>query len=754
MNEVTWPNFICRIRPQRFTNKRRNWRLLDVCIGLAGNIAVSGYAFRTNRTFIDIFSSPQKKFGIGTKPPLLYSREFVAVRGYSWRYVCFLEEPNKIVTGVDNTLDVIATDENKVLRSYEVNDIIRCVSVSEKNIFIGSLSGAVYVFDKVLNFLETIRLEGLQNVVIEDVLQDMEVVPGRFFVCTHKCMPLWDKNRKALAFRGTNGKELHTFTTQDARGVAASLEYGILCVLFSNRLAVFSLSGYHCIFVVDMDSCADKVSISNRGIMVTGEQETGEVKIYDIKALFTYDYLKQDIAFLLQGSDVTKLLTHFDVSEAKTNYITQSNSPKEALLQVLEDECIIESSNVERLKEAFKQLKLKSCFYAVQIYQKTRDSSTSYERFLTKFSSHLSGSVLTRLCKYFKVSDDLKKGILGSQNPGYSLLLNLSDREVITESNVTSLEEPMGNFGLAEAVADIRKYQLTVEELKRELQSDADLVVPGACSSPRAGYGNLYPALWRLPFMFHFDDEEEEFTFSPYSSSSLIHQRDAERWKQDPDILPSLPTTSCTQQERPSFLQNMKKWLGFDQPELRGAAGDDSSLTSELDDDEISNVHIYFSDVGVNANGRNKEFLKNDEESVRSEKPESAYIKRRPTFIVPESKSSGKGASSSVRQSMRNQTGEIFENVAQEEGNSTDTVFLQDVYPFQKRAKWTKGAKGDPTGSLEGDTLDATRGPQSVEMETIRKSDNIVEETKTPLTETEIQENLEDLEKVTQVGFR
>lgn len=147
---------ICCIQQQRFTNNHGDWRLLDLCIGLAGNIAVSGGDFRTSRTFIDIYSSPPE-YDVITVPTLLYSREFDAVGGYNWRYVCFLEEPNEIVTGVYNTLEVMTTKENKVLRSVQVKDSIRCVSVAEKNIFIGSLSRVVYVFDTGLNFLKTIR---------------------------------------------------------------------------------------------------------------------------------------------------------------------------------------------------------------------------------------------------------------------------------------------------------------------------------------------------------------------------------------------------------------------------------------------------------------------------------------------------------------------------------------------------------------------------------------------------------------------
>ncbi|KAJ8023015.1 hypothetical protein HOLleu_38076 [Holothuria leucospilota] len=759
----------CCIQRQRFKRKHSDWRLLDLCIGLAGNIAVSGGDFITSRTFIDIYSSPPKH-DVSTIPKLLYSREFDTVGGYNWRYVCFLEEPNEIVTGVYNTLEVMATNKNKVLRSFKVKDTIRCVSVAEKNIFIGSLSHVVYVFDKGLNLLKTIRLEGNQNYGLRrDIFfEDMEVVPGRFFVCAHKSVSFGGENHKALAFRGTDGKELHTFTTQGAQGVAACLEYGILCVLFSNRLEVFSLSGYHCLLVVDMDSWADKVSISNRGVMVTGKHISGEVKIYDIKALFTYDYLKKDLAFLLQGPDITKLLTYFEVSNAKTNHIMLSDSPKEALLQVLEDECIIESSNVERLKEAFKQLQLRSCFYAVQIYQKTRDSSTSYERFLTKFSFHLSGDVLKRLCKYFKVSGDLKKGILTSQNPGYSLLLNLSDREVITESNVTSLEEPMGNFGLAEAVADIRKYQLTVEEQKRELQTDADLVVPVSTSPSRTDYRTRRHFSSRHSSCDSFDSVEDFDMRLPYrSSSSLIDQRDAELWKHDRAILPSLPKTSYTQQERPSFLQNMKKWLGFGQPDLRGAAGDDSYLTSGLlDDDKKSKIEVAHwnrsrlllpSSKIKDVRQQRPSFLTNlkkwlgfgppeptcdlddTDESIHewvipkttsAQDADSAYLRRLRPLMIPELESIEKGARSSIRLSRRDQIRNKIENVAQSTSDLDDN--------------------NESTSSLESAPLDEAKGPQSVVIENIKKSDDIVEKTKTSQTEAEVPENLEDLEKFTQ----
>ncbi|KAJ8023022.1 hypothetical protein HOLleu_38083 [Holothuria leucospilota] len=186
----------------------------------------------------------------------------------------------------------------------------------------------------------------------------------------------------------------------------------------------------------------------------------------------------------------------------------------------------------------------------------------------------------------------------------------------------------------------------------------------------------------------------------------------------------------------------MKKWLGFGKPELRGAAEDDSYLTSELlDDDEISKIGVAQwnrsrlllpSSKTKNVQQQRPSFLTNlkkwlgfsqtepecdvydtnesmcnpftvqylHEDLVRRETTSAhddgyAYVRRLPSLMVPELPSIEKGASSSIRLSRRDRIRKMFEDVAQEKENSTDKAISQDLNFFPKR---TTSTKGDPTG--------------------------------------------------------
>lgn len=74
-----------------------------------------------------------------------------------------------------------------------------------------------------------------------------------------------------------------------------------------------------------------------------------------------------------------RLANFFGISEDYADALKNSDSPTENIFLALEEKDIIQHSNVERLSEAFLELKTKSsCYMLADTYQKTRSKCISW----------------------------------------------------------------------------------------------------------------------------------------------------------------------------------------------------------------------------------------------------------------------------------------------------------------------------------------------------------------------------------------
>ena len=102
------------------------------------------------------------------------------------------------------------------------------------------------------------------------------------------------------------------------------------------------------------------------------------------------------------------------------------------------------------------------------------DQETEYGRFLAGLSAHLTLSVPEKLCNYFKFTNEKKEEITSSQTPGQSFLLTLEEMGVIGPSDVSSLETPLQENHLLQAVAKIHDYQSLDSTPHTDLPDEGD----------------------------------------------------------------------------------------------------------------------------------------------------------------------------------------------------------------------------------------------------------------------------------------
>lgn len=97
------------------------------------------------------------------------------------------------------------------------------------------------------------------------------------------------------------------------------------------------------------------------------------MKIFFSQAeLFSYRKLMEYLASQLLVEDCLKLGIFFNLSKGEIEAIIQSDTPLRDLLLALEEKGVIQPSNVNRLSQAFTELKMNPCCHVTNIYQKTR----------------------------------------------------------------------------------------------------------------------------------------------------------------------------------------------------------------------------------------------------------------------------------------------------------------------------------------------------------------------------------------------
>ncbi|KAJ8034536.1 hypothetical protein HOLleu_21417 [Holothuria leucospilota] len=419
----------------------------------------SGGNNNTDRTALDLYSDSREK------PKLVYSRQYEKYSTQSYanvgRLVAFLESPDKIVTCVLDSLEIYELSRERVLKSLKVAGKVECLTTNQENIFTTFWrSNRVTMYDEDLNIVKTIVMEGMQD---GDYPYDLAATSEGLFVCTFS----WPA--KAQTFNKNSGNLLCEFknTTRNAsnaNSITVSMSLGLVSVLWDwNQILFYALSDNTCILVFESGSA--RIRISDQGSFVTGSRSSCEVKMYDMAELFTYSHFKEKLVSLLQKDDCLKLINHFAVLREQSNEEWGSTTPATALLLALEEKGMIDTSNIDRLADAFASLDIEpSCYHIAEVYQKTRMQATFYGTFLATLSAHLTSTLAEDLCTYFVISEDTRKNIVSSRDPGLALLLVLDEEGIISSSDVGALEEPLAKFKLLQALAKIHEYQSAIED--------------------------------------------------------------------------------------------------------------------------------------------------------------------------------------------------------------------------------------------------------------------------------------------------
>ncbi|KAJ8034773.1 hypothetical protein HOLleu_21749 [Holothuria leucospilota] len=380
------------VQHSRFT-KQDGWRLYDLSFSLNGNIAVTGYNENTYRTYIDVHTNVRHSDS-RDKPKLIYSKEFEKYEDGKWIYpytsVSFIDD-DVLVSCPGYKLEVFQVNKDEVLRSRSVNGSARCLFVRERReIFLGFYqSNKITVYDVIdLNEIKSIILQGIQDGYWPG---DMTALDDRIFVCVGDGKEV--SNHKSLIFEEKNGRILSEFTrpTDTVKWYVQSVgvnmnTLGLAAVVWwdsyyykedTHRQIVFYslLSENNCSFLnVEVESGVYRIRISDRGDrMITGNIWTGEVKVYGMAEVFTYNHFKEKLTSILQTDECTKLANFFKIPKDQTDAILSSEKPSVNLLRALEEKDILQSYNVERLIEAFEELTMNPFYrHVAEILMKTR----------------------------------------------------------------------------------------------------------------------------------------------------------------------------------------------------------------------------------------------------------------------------------------------------------------------------------------------------------------------------------------------
>ncbi|KAJ8034696.1 hypothetical protein HOLleu_21646 [Holothuria leucospilota] len=476
------------IQHSRFA-KQDGWRLRDLSLSLHGNIAVTGYNENTHQTSIDVYTDVRHS-NSRDKPKIIFSKEFEKyqreMESHRGRYVSFIEN-DVLVSCLGDKLEVLQVNKDEVLRSRRVYGISRCLSVRERReIFIGFYqSNKVTVYDVIdLNEIKSIILYGIQSGYYPF---DMTVIADRIFVCVGE-----DKkgsNDKLLIFGEKSGRILSELTKRtDAvnwyvSSVGVNMNtLGIAGVVWwdsyyykedeYNTVVFYSLlSENNCSFlIVEVEFGVLRIRISDRGdSMITGNQWTGEVKVYDMAEIFTYSHFKEKLASSLQTYECTRLANFFEVPKDQADVILSSDKPSTNLLLAFEEKNILQPYNNDRLIEAFAKLRTNPfCCHIAEIFLKTRPSSF-FQDVVKKLDEEMKSLQMT----YEEERRHLKENVDALQEK----LRRLSEaHQTLTQERSQSQAERYGKqVQLSSLNEDLQVSKQAHEETRKALQQTKEL---------------------------------------------------------------------------------------------------------------------------------------------------------------------------------------------------------------------------------------------------------------------------------------
>ncbi|KAJ8034207.1 hypothetical protein HOLleu_20948 [Holothuria leucospilota] len=198
---------------------------------------------------------------------------------------------------------------------------------------------------------------------------DIAAAADRLYVCT-------GRYGRAIVYSQDSGSILTEYTTgqdrSEARSMAVNIQHQIVAVLWDRKqVAVYSINSNNCLVIFNVESGVSRIRISDNGRIVTGNINTGEVKVFSLTQFFTYDNLKVTLSSLLSDSDQEKLVKYFKIrddslkddrdhsndSDDNDDSDGMGDGKKKArLLTILEKKGLLQDRNFQDLKQAFSHL--------------------------------------------------------------------------------------------------------------------------------------------------------------------------------------------------------------------------------------------------------------------------------------------------------------------------------------------------------------------------------------------------------------
>ncbi|XP_071842849.1 uncharacterized protein [Apostichopus japonicus] len=465
----------------------------------SSRVAFSGKSEDKGTTFIDLFTLNNPD----SSPSLLirfYSKEFKNHSKWRPRHVSFLDD-SRIVTVCENQLDVfnIKTDNLPTHSELLGNRVASCITVREREIFIGCLfSNEVIVFDFNLNKIKTITFKRLQEYYGSSA--DITVHGDDLFISID--------NDSATRYN-MDGVIVHKYKTPDYTlpySITVSSEFGLVflsCHFFFHDVVVvvvYSLSEGHTLFTFRVtDGFANRIRISSVNRSMFTVTEEGILGVYSTASMFTFSNLKEELSSRLTETDCGNLGRYFSLPPDQVQTIITSPLYSKKFLLALEERGYIHPSNVNRLTDALTELKINHIYLLTETYMKLRDQETEYDRFLATLSAHLTFSITEKLCDNFEVTDENKKTVISSQNPGLSFLLKIDKMGIINPSDVSKLETPLEEYLLLQAVAKIHEYQSLVLSDKSQPQDEDKVSLFMKClqQKMKSWFETMTPVPWK-----------------------------------------------------------------------------------------------------------------------------------------------------------------------------------------------------------------------------------------------------------------
>ncbi|KAJ8023737.1 UNC5C-like protein [Holothuria leucospilota] len=261
-------------------------------------------------------------------------------------------------------------------------------------------------------------------------------------------------NDRALSLSVYDGITVSEYTDTTAMyggawSIAVSEEMNLVAVLWykypKQGIIVYSLNKNKSFLVFDLDDDVTRIRISDRDRMIiTGNYNTGEIQMYNLEQLFSFEAMKRTLAYLVSPEECEELRKYFGVTE-------------EEIQRRLE-------STPDETRRSFTFLR------AMSASGKRKNTAKRMECLLTiiEEKGHLSPyNISTVVDAVSTFGDDTRISSLKGPMEGYSLHGKMT--EVMTRQKALEDERNQLTSELETAESKVKEHEETLDDLQDQL---------------------------------------------------------------------------------------------------------------------------------------------------------------------------------------------------------------------------------------------------------------------------------------------